>query len=311
MRTQPRLQADRRQTLAELPTHPLAQAVRRQPAAGSGPRPGSASAGPGGSSAAAAGSGDGEAATVLTRTALEQRRAARAEARRAMLAMVTTLPLRRLGMSRRSGTSAALLRGEQTGLSWPGLARRRPFAERLLWFGGTLVLLVLTAVLAWTVLLRSSVPLSRAWQGTAAPGLSLSPPAATLSPGAGPGPGPRLVRLDGGSLFVGGTVRVAGSGFSAFAPVRFWLDGHLTFVDGRGWPLLIEADGAGHFTVALHLLPQWPPGRHALLARDLQTGQVAELALLLEPAPRPSATPSSPSGGTASGALPGRRDIIQ
>ncbi|RAQ95342.1 hypothetical protein [Thermogemmatispora tikiterensis] len=225
-------------------------------------------------------------------TALARRRAARVAARRAALATVTTLPLRRLMTARRSGPMSA----EQTGRgltppSLPGMTRRGATGELLLWLGGTLVLLALTTVLAWAVLLRSSAPLSLAWQGR------MATVTASGEASLRPTPGLRLVRLDTGPLTVGMRLRLAGSGFSAFAPVRFWLDGRLAFVDERGWPVLVEADGAGRFTVSLRLLPQWPPGHHTLLARDLQTGQAATLALLLGPAAQPSVTPS-PSAGS-------------
>nr|BBH95363.1 hypothetical protein KTA_35620 [Thermogemmatispora argillosa] len=255
----------RRRGLAELPTRPLLRVERVR-------------------SGAAVGEG------------LAGQRRARAEARRARLALVTTLPLRQVGA----------VGGSPTPPSFPSLAswpRGRSRAERGLWFGGTAVLLGLVMALAWGMLLGPGWPLtvSRAWLPA---GRATAPAHGMAAPTLTPASGLRLWLLagDGEPLRPGMRLRVAGSGFSAFAPVRFWLDGRLPFVDERGWPLLVEADGAGAFTATLRLAPQWPPGRHFVLARDLQTGQGTWLALRLGPAsaPTPIARPW-PSSGPAAG----------
>ncbi|WP_151726723.1 hypothetical protein [Thermogemmatispora aurantia] len=311
---------ERRRLLAELPTRPLRVQGRgprpgpvlrsgplmgSSPAAATGPSPG-LPAGAATARGSLSGRGTGSliganmgvsrgmdtAPTAAGEEGVEgttlERRAARVAARRAALAMVTTLPLRRLMTARRSGPMPAEQAGRgQTPPSLPGVTRRGTAGELLLWLGGTLGLLTLTALLAWAALLRSSAPLSLAWQGRTATVTATASGEASLRSA----PGLHLVLLNAGPLAVGMRLRLAGSGFSAFAPVRFWLDGRLAFVDERGWPVLVEADGAGRFTVSLRLLPQWPPGRHTLLARDLQTGQAAMLALLLGPAAQPSATP--------------------
>ncbi|WP_376797556.1 hypothetical protein [Thermogemmatispora sp.] len=235
-----------------------------------------------------------------------------AERRRARLALVRTLPLARLG--RRIGLTGQVAlppTAAATPPSLPAWSRGRARREGLLWFAGTLALLAVTAALALAALLSAG---RLVWGAAPAPG-----PASSSVQGVGltSAPGLRLVRLDGGRLWPGAFLRLGGSGFSAFAPVRFWLDGSLVFVDERGWPLLVEADGAGHFTATLHLLPSWPLGRHSLLARDLQTGAGTFLPLLLELPPSADRQPqrladsSSLAPGQRPAALAHRRGIIQ
>jgi len=175
--------------------------------------------------------------------------------------------------------------------------------EGLLWLGGTLLLITVT----FALLIVSAISFSWMSPGTqsgTASSLTTTTGVPTSIPTVITSHGLTLILENAQLLVPGQPIQLRGEGFSP--------RGHVTFIDEKNQPLLaqatqantIEADQHGMFAVTL-TTSTWAAGAHHIFVRDVITGHIADIPIMLDAGPfgknatatvPPGATPTVPTG---------------
>ena len=105
-----------------------------------------------------------------------------------------------------------------------------------------------------------------------------------------------LIRTDTGPVLPGQSIGLRGQDFSPHGHIRFLFDGTQQLFDQNGQPASTQADAQGAFstTIVLNSNLPWHPGPHFINAQDLVTKRMAELTIVLAPAPIGKGVPSTP-----------------
>lgn len=162
--------------------------------------------------------------------------------------------------------------------------------EFILWLGGTILLVSITFVLLLVTALNFAqiTPSFQIGQRGLLDGSNSSPgstqsgtgkPTMVTTPS-----GLTLVLMDTGPLVPGQSIQLQGKGFSP--------RGTVTFTDEKNQPMLIlnsqsntiQADNHGAFAVTVNN-PSWASGNHLVVVRDVASGRVVELPVVLAAGP--------------------------
>ncbi|HEX6109885.1 MAG TPA: hypothetical protein VFZ02_10795 [Ktedonobacteraceae bacterium] len=167
--------------------------------------------------------------------------------------------------------------------------------EFVLWLGGTILLVGVTCVLLLVT------AFSFEW---ITPGFIGSASTNTIGPSSGSERQATvvathamvLIRTDTGPVLPGQSIGLRGQGFSPHGHIRFLFDGTQQLFDQNGQSASIQADAQGVFstTIVLNSNLPWYPGPHFINAQDLATKRMAELTIILAPAPIGKGVPSTP-----------------
>lgn len=183
--------------------------------------------------------------------------------------------------------------------------------EGLLWLGGTLLLITVT----FALLIVSAISFSWMSPGTqsgTASSLTTTASVPTTIPTVITSHGLTLILENAQLLVPGQPIQLRGQGFSPH--------GHVTFTDEKSRPLIVqatqsnivEADQHGMFAVAL-MTNTWAAGAHHIFVRDVMTGHLADLPIMLDAGPfgkkatatvPPGVTPTVPTGSGQGGFFP-------
>ncbi len=175
--------------------------------------------------------------------------------------------------------------------------------EGLLWLGGTLLLITVTFALLIVSAISFSWMSPGTQYGTASP-LTTTAGVPTSIPTVITSHGLTLILENAQLLVPGQPIQLRGQGFSPH--------GHVTFTDEKSLPLLVqatqsnivEADQHGMFAVTL-TTSTWAVGAHHIFVRDVITGHIADLPIMLDAGPfgknatatvPPGVTPTIPTG---------------
>jgi hypothetical protein len=167
--------------------------------------------------------------------------------------------------------------------------------EFVLWLGGTILLVGVTCVLLLVT------AFSFEW---ITPGFIGSASTNTIGPSSGSKQQATvvtthamvLIRTDTGPVLPGQSIGLRGQDFSPHGHIRFLFDGTQQLFDQNGQPASTQADAQGAFstTIVLNSNLPWHPGPHFINAQDLATKRMAELTIILAPAPIGKGVPSTP-----------------
>ncbi len=181
--------------------------------------------------------------------------------------------------------------------------------EFILWLGGTILLVSVTFVLLLVTALNFTqiTPGLQIGQGGLLDGTNSSPgsnqsgtgkPTVVTTPS-----GLTLILLDTGPLVPGQSIQLQGKGFSP--------QGAVTFTDEKNEPMLIlnsqtnsvQADKQGVFAVTVNDAI-WAPGHHLVVVRDVATGRVVKLPVVLATGPFGKQGGTPPPGTSQPGLTP-------
>jgi hypothetical protein len=179
--------------------------------------------------------------------------------------------------------------------------------EFIMWLGGTILLITVTCVL----LLVSA--LSFNWITPNTQGIATTNPSTDSTrihplPTVTTTPGVALKLLDKGPLLPGQSFRIYGEGFNSHSRIAFTFDGMQPLLNENGQPSTTMTNAQGAFTFTIHIGdgPQWAPGEHLLIARDIAANLVAALYFTIAPVPlgkavTPTSSKNTPAAGSGGG----------
>jgi hypothetical protein len=167
--------------------------------------------------------------------------------------------------------------------------------EFVLWFGGTILLVVVTCVLLLVT------AFSFEW---ITPGIIDT--ASTKTSGASAGSEQQatviatsemfFLRSGTGPIFPGQSISIHGQGFSPNGRISFLFDGTQQLFDLNGHSAFARANAQGVFatTIVLNSNLPWHSGPHFITAHDLTTNRTARLSIILAPNSMGKSTSSTP-----------------
>lgn len=154
--------------------------------------------------------------------------------------------------------------------------------EFLLWLLGSLLLFSLTFLLLLASVFSTTLP-ERQASGNLPISATSNLAATATTPAVASDL--RLALHSTASLAPGAQIQIQGQGFRPHSKVIFLLDNRWPLLDQQQQAAWTRADVAGRFSVTLWLGqgPDWSPGSHQLLAREMNTGHQVTLSITITP----------------------------